>query len=127
MRQGSAYAGPSHRTLIASRERPRPSRARRTRLSSWPGLWFAESLLHPQFTFTSPNDDQIDRRGYFERCWPNHESIAAFDLVDVCADTALALVRYQASQSVGPGFGNVEQLEFVDGQVSHIDVYFGRG
>ena len=29
-----------------------------------------ESLLDPDVTFTSPYDDHIDRKTYFERCWP---------------------------------------------------------
>ena len=29
-----------------------------------------EQLLHPDFTFTSPDDDRIDRVTYFEQCWP---------------------------------------------------------
>ena len=30
-----------------------------------------EAILHPDFTFTSPYDDHIDRHDYFARCWPN--------------------------------------------------------
>jgi len=84
-----------------------------------------EPLLHPEFTFSSPDDDRIDRTAYFDRCWPNHEQIAWFTLVDACADARDALIRYRASEVSGPGFANVEHFEFTDGLISHVDVYFG--
>ena len=85
-----------------------------------------ERLLHPGFTFTSPDDDRIDRVTYLERCWPPHEHIKSFALLDVAADDQGALVRYRASESTGPGFANVERFEFSDDQVVHVEVYFGR-
>lgn len=87
-----------------------------------------EQLLHPDFTFTSPagDDDRIDRAEYFERCWPPHEKIKSFTLLDVCADEHGALVRYRAAEFTGPGFANVERFEFGDGQIVHVEVFFGR-
>jgi ketosteroid isomerase-like protein len=85
-----------------------------------------EALLHPDFTFTSPNDDGIDRITYFERCWPPHERIEFFALLDVCADDKGALVRYRAGEYDGPGFASVEHFEFTGDQISHVEVYFGR-
>ena len=87
-----------------------------------------EQLLHSGFTFTSPSpdDDRIDRATYFERCWPPHEGIKSFTLLDVCADDDSALVRYLAGQFVGPGFANVEHFEFSGNQIAHVEVYFGR-
>ena len=37
----------------------------------------AETLLADDFTFTSPNDDGIDKATYFERCWPNSDASRA--------------------------------------------------
>jgi ketosteroid isomerase-like protein len=85
-----------------------------------------EQVLHPEFTFSSPDDDRIDRIAYFDRCWPNHERIKVFRLLDACSDAQDALVRYRASELSGPGFGNVEHFVFTDGLISHVDVYFGR-
>lgn len=87
-----------------------------------------EQLLHPDFTFTRPNDDddRIDRATYFERCWPPHQHIESFTLLDVCTDAEGGLVRYRAGEFAGPGFANVEYFEFTDGRISHVDVYFGR-
>lgn len=85
-----------------------------------------EQLLHPDFTFTSPNDDRIDRATYFARCWPPHERIESFALLDVCADDKGALIRYRAGELSGPGFANVEHFEFSGDHISHVEVYFGR-
>lgn len=85
-----------------------------------------EPLLHPEFTFSSPDDDRIDRIAYFDRCWPGHERIAPFTLLDACADARDALIRYRASELSGPGFENVDHFEFTDDVISHVEVYFGR-
>ena len=85
-----------------------------------------EELLHPDFTFTSPDDDRIDQATYFQRCWAPHERIESFTLLDVCADAQGALVRYRAAEFSGPGFANDEHFEFTGDRISHVDVYFGR-
>ncbi len=85
-----------------------------------------EPVLHVQFTFSSPNDDDnIDQALYFDRCWPNHQAIRQFDLLDICADGDGALVRYHANTLEGAGFSNVEHFEFVDDLISHVHCYFG--
>jgi len=38
-----------------------------------------EALIAPDFRFTSPLDNRIDRATYFQRCWPNSATIAGFD------------------------------------------------
>lgn len=68
-----------------------------------------ESVLHAEFTFSSPNDDDIDQATCFARCWPNHETIRQFNLLDLCADGGYGLVRYHASTLDGSGFSNVER------------------
>jgi hypothetical protein len=42
-----------------------------------------ERLFAEDFHFTSPLDNRIDRKTYFERCWPNHRWIDGFDFIDV--------------------------------------------
>jgi SnoaL-like domain len=85
-----------------------------------------ESALHARFSFSSPNDDDnIDQAAYFARCWPNHEAIRRFTLLDVCADGDSALVRYHASTLDGAGFSNVERFEFREDLIAHVDCYFG--
>ncbi len=85
-----------------------------------------EDVLHPEFTFTSPEDDRIDRATYLQRCWPGHERIESFSLLDVCADSDGALIRYRADVPGESGFQCVEHFEFMDELVCHVEVYFGR-
>lgn len=84
-----------------------------------------EQLLTDDFTFTSPQDDRIDRTTYFAKCWPGHEHLQQFTLRQVMVDGDHALVRYQAVRADGTSFHNVEYFEFIDTQVNRIDVYFG--
>ena len=42
-----------------------------------------ESLIAEDFHFTSPLDNKIDRRTFFERCWPNSQRISEFQFVNV--------------------------------------------
>jgi ketosteroid isomerase-like protein len=67
-----------------------------------------EQLLHSDSAFTSPGDDRIDRATYSERCWPGHESIQSFTLLDVSADGHGALIRYWASEFNKPGLVNAK-------------------
>jgi ketosteroid isomerase-like protein len=85
-----------------------------------------EALLADDFTFYSPPDPGIDRHAYFERCWPNAETIDAFDfkrLVEVGDDEVL--VTYEATRADGSRFRNTEVLTFRGEQICRAEVYFG--
>jgi ketosteroid isomerase-like protein len=45
-----------------------------------------EQLIAEDFHFTSPLDNQLDRKTYFERCWPNSRWIAEFEFIGLAAD-----------------------------------------
>jgi hypothetical protein len=87
----------------------------------------AESLLSDDFTFSSPVDDGIDRATFFAKCWPFHEQLRTFHLLQLGTDGRHALIRYRAEKIDGDGFCNVEHLELDQDRrrISHIDVYFG--
>jgi hypothetical protein len=85
-----------------------------------------QAVLHPGFTFTSPLDDRIDVAHYFARCWPGHEQIERFVLLDVAAGPDDAIVRYEAMGYDGSTFSNVERFEFAEDLILHIDVFFGQ-
>jgi SnoaL-like domain len=87
-----------------------------------------QSVLHEEFTFSSPEpeDDHIGLAKYFQRCWPQHERITRFDLLDVCADTDSALVRYMGHVRDGSPFHCVDHVEFKEDLIGKIDCYFGR-
>jgi ketosteroid isomerase-like protein len=83
-----------------------------------------EALLADDFTFTSPLDNRIDRRTYFERCWPNHERITGFDFVHLIADGPNVVITYEG-RSDRDGFRNTEVFTLRDDKIVAVEVYFG--
>jgi ketosteroid isomerase-like protein len=85
-----------------------------------------EDALADDFTFFSPADVGIDRARFFERCWPNHENLRAFDLKrvhEVGEDEVV--VTYEAERNDGSRFRNTEVYR-VDGErIKSQEVYFG--
>ena len=86
-----------------------------------------EALLHADFTFTSPQDDHIDRATYFERCWPQAGKFAFQDLQAVVPDgSGGCFILYDGKAKGGGTFRNMEQLRFKDGLIVSAEVFFGR-
>ncbi|MEO5716630.1 MAG: nuclear transport factor 2 family protein [Luteolibacter sp.] len=84
-----------------------------------------EAALAPDFTFSSPVDDNISREAYFERCWPNSAHIEKFELQPILVDGDQAIARYHGTATDGSRFHNVEVFTIASGKVRHVDVYFG--
>jgi hypothetical protein len=84
-----------------------------------------EELLTDDFSFTSPQDDHIDRARYLSKCWPGHENIRAFHIERIFERPDEALVMYQCEPISDPPFRNVEFLRFQKGQIKEVVVYFG--
>jgi ketosteroid isomerase-like protein len=84
-----------------------------------------EALIAPGFSFTSPYDDGIDRKAYFERCWPNHETTAKIRIERVFIEGDSAFVTYLGTSTSGRSFRNTEYLTFRGGQIASVEVYFG--
>ncbi|HSI54426.1 MAG TPA: nuclear transport factor 2 family protein [Ramlibacter sp.] len=85
----------------------------------------AETLLADGFTFTSPNDDAIDRATYFERCWPQGDAAREQSIENIVVDgTDKAFVTYLCT-SAGKTFRNTEFLTFEGGRIASVNVYFG--
>src|SRR5882757_4054004 len=53
-----------------------------------------DALLAPDFTFSSPLDDNISRERYFERCWPNSEHLGRFEIEKLFVQGDEAFVQY---------------------------------
>jgi ketosteroid isomerase-like protein len=85
----------------------------------------AESLLADSFTFTSPNDDGIDKATYFERCWPNHDASRDQHIESIVVDGQQAFVTYQCATKGGKSFRNTEFLTFSGDRIASVNVYFG--
>lgn len=84
-----------------------------------------ERHLSDDFTFYSPPDPGLDRDRYFERCWPNHELVTAFEFVRLADLGDEVLVTYEATNKDGRRFRNTEVLTFDGEKVCRAEVYFG--
>jgi ketosteroid isomerase-like protein len=84
-----------------------------------------ERLIAEDFHFTSPLDNRLDRKTYFERCWPNCRWIAGFDFIAVVPSGERVYVTTVGHSDSGRSFRNTEMLTFRDGKVVEVEVYFG--
>jgi len=84
-----------------------------------------ERLIAEDFHFTSPLDNRLDRRTYFERCWPNSRWAAGFDLIAVAPSGDRVYVTYVGRTDSGRSFRNTEALTVRNGKVVEAEVYFG--
>ncbi len=84
-----------------------------------------EALIADDFHFTSPLDNRIDRVTYFDRCWPNSETIADFQFVNLVQDADRVFVTYEGQRASGGRFRNTEILTVRDEKIVEAEVYFG--
>ncbi|HEY5976609.1 MAG TPA: hypothetical protein VIT85_02025 [Solirubrobacterales bacterium] len=86
-----------------------------------------EGVLADEIAFFAPPDPGLDREAYFERCWPNHETIEKFEVVrltDIGGDEFL--ITYESLKTDGRRFRNTEILGFdPDDKICRQEVYFG--
>jgi ketosteroid isomerase-like protein len=85
-----------------------------------------ESILADDFTFTSPNDDHLNKAQYWEVCWANQDQIGDIDIEVILTDERQGFIRYVGQQKDGSRFRNTEYYEFEGGKIKSVDVYFGR-
>lgn len=84
-----------------------------------------EAVIADDFHFTSPLDNRIDRKAYFDRCWPNSGTIAGFEFINLVADGERVFVTYEGQRPDGKGFRNTEILTIRNGKIVEAEVYFG--
>lgn len=84
-----------------------------------------EALIAPDFHFTSPLDNRIDRTTFFERCWPNSTHIAHFDFIHLTPDGDRVFVTYEGRNLDGHRFRNTEIVTVRNGHITEVEVYFG--
>lgn len=84
-----------------------------------------EELLADDFTFTSPDDIGIDKATYFERCWPNSESMKAINVEKIFENGNEGFVRYEAELTTGEKFRNTEYFRIEGDKVKEVQVYYG--
>lgn len=86
---------------------------------------FFEEHLAEDLTFSSPPDPALDRRGFFERCWPGAGQGQGIDIVRLIESGDEVIVTYELKRPDGSGGRNTEVLTFEDDRVTRIEVYFG--
>jgi ketosteroid isomerase-like protein len=83
-----------------------------------------DALIAPDFHFTSPRDNRLDRATYFERCWPNSQHIDGVDFINVVSDGPRVFVTYEGRAN-GKAFRNTEIMTISGTQIVDVEVYFG--
>jgi ketosteroid isomerase-like protein len=85
-----------------------------------------EGSIGEEFEFHSPADEEeLDREGWFERCWPGSGSLTEFEFVRTIEDGDEVVVTYEATRKDGSRFRNTEVLTFDGDKQVRAEVYFG--
>ena len=84
-----------------------------------------EAAFAPNLAFHSPPDPELDRRGYFERCWPGAGNRNEFEFVRTIVAGGEVIVTYEATRVDGSRFRNTEVLTFDGERIVAVEVYFG--
>ena len=85
-----------------------------------------EALLADDMTFTSPQDDHIDKGAFLERCFPTADRVSRQELLHVVrADDQNVFVMYEYDLKTGGTHRNTELITVVDGRIVEVQVFFG--
>ena len=84
-----------------------------------------EASFTDDFSFSSPLDVDLDRAGYFERCWPGSGQGQQFDFVRLVESGDEVIVTYEMTKPDGSRGRNTEVLTFSGDRISRTEVYFG--
>ncbi|GAA1942815.1 nuclear transport factor 2 family protein [Kitasatospora viridis] len=83
-------------------------------------------LYAEDFTFTSPQDDRIDKAAFFERCFPTADRFTRQRLLHVTpADGELVFAYYEYELAGGDRYRNVEAITVRGGLIREVRVFFG--
>jgi ketosteroid isomerase-like protein len=86
----------------------------------------AAHLLAEDFSFTSPQDDHIDKSAYLERCFPTADRFAASEILAlVPADDDSVFLLYEYELRTGERYRNTEYITVRNGQLVETQVFFG--
>jgi hypothetical protein len=84
-----------------------------------------ESLLDRDYHFTSPIDNALDRKTYFEKCWPNSTGMDAVTEIYGAEHGVQAFVVYELRFDSGKRIRNCEVHTVRNGKMIATEVYFG--
>jgi ketosteroid isomerase-like protein len=86
---------------------------------------FFEEHLADDLLFSSPPDPELDRAGFWERCWPGAGRGQGIDIMRLVESGDEVVVTYELRRTDGSGGRNTEVLTFDGDRVKRIEVYFG--
>jgi hypothetical protein len=81
--------------------------------------------LGDHFHFSAPPDPDLDRDGFFERCWPGAGRGKNFEFVRLIEAGDEVVVTYESTKTDGRRFRNTEVLTFSGDKICKTEVYFG--
>ena len=85
----------------------------------------AERLFAPDFVFTSPQDDHIDRDTWFAVCFPTADRFVSHRLLEIVPTATGVISLYEYELQNGERYRNAELAVVRDGQVAEVQVFFG--
>lgn len=86
----------------------------------------ADALLAPDFRFTSPQDDHIDKATYMDRCFPTADRMRSQTLLHVTeANQRDVFVMYEYQLTSGETYRNAELITVEQGRIVEAQVFFG--
>jgi SnoaL-like domain len=84
-----------------------------------------DAIFTDDFRFSSPVDPELDRTGYFERCWPGSGQGQRFDFVRMVPAGDEVIVTYEMTGQDGARGRNTEVFTFAGDRIRRAEVYFG--
>lgn len=85
----------------------------------------AERIFAPDFVFTSPQDDHIDRATWFDVCFPIADRFVSHELLEVVPTPTGVISLYEYELQSGERYRNAELAVLRDGQIAEVQVFFG--
>lgn len=85
----------------------------------------ADQLLADDLSFTSPQDDHIDKATYLERCFPTAHRLTSQEIVEVAEAGDGVFIMYEYELTNGDRHRNTEFITVRGGQITEIQVFFG--
>jgi hypothetical protein len=83
-----------------------------------------EAIVAEDFHFTSQLDNRLDRKTYFDRCWPNNERMNGVNDLHIAAEGDRAWIMYEGITTT-KRFRNIEVYTVQNGKLVDALVFFG--
>lgn len=83
-----------------------------------------EAVIGEPYSFTSPLDNALSRKTFFERCWPNSRAFTEMTFIHGAEEGEWAFITYVGVAN-GKRFRNTEAHRVRSGKIMETEVYFG--